>query len=130
MNQIIGSPKLIADEPILRKRAAKQIKRAHNTSGLKRQFIAIVASNSRHQLLTQITAPTLVIHGGSDPVLPVSAGYKTAHLIQKSKLKIIPELGHDFPPQLMKKLAKWISKHVQKSEDKYIKKQLAKLTEE
>mgnify|MGYP000191612984 FL=1 len=70
--------------------------------------------------------PTLVIHGEYDPVIPVKAGYQTAQAIKRSKLKSINGMGHDFPPELMTKLTKWIYKHVQKAQKRHLKQQMAK----
>ena len=46
--------------------------------------------------------------------MPLSAGINTALLIKRSKLKVVPGMGHDFPPALMKKMTKWIAKHAAK----------------
>ncbi len=118
LNQLIGSPAYPQDEQTLRKQATLGVDRAHNPQGFNRQLAAIAASDCRQHLMTKIKAPTLVIHGSLDPVMPVAAGKQTAAQIRKAKLKIVNGMGHDFPPALMAKMTKWISKHVKKAEQK------------
>ncbi|NMP31158.1 alpha/beta hydrolase [Thalassotalea sp. M1531] len=126
LNRLIESPAFPNDEQRLRRLAKKSIERGYNPAGIKRQLVAITASGSRRALMRDIKAPTLVIHGTDDPVISVNAGIETAHQIKKAKLKIVEGLGHDFPPELMKKWVKWISKHVLKSEQKRAAQKLKK----
>ncbi|WP_440055361.1 alpha/beta fold hydrolase [Pseudoalteromonas sp. T1lg65] len=118
LNQLIGSPAFPQDEASLRQQARLNVERAHNPSGFRRQLAAITASQSREHLLPKIKVPTLVIHGTADPIFSIQAGQHTATQIRKSKLKLIEGMGHDFPPALMRKLTKWIAKHVKKAEKK------------
>ena len=124
LNQLIGSPAYPQDELALRKQATLGVDRAHNPQGFNRQLAAITASDCRQHLMPKIKAPTLVIHGSLDPVMPIAAGKQTAAQIRKAKLKIVNGMGHDFPPALMVKMTKWISKHVKKAEQKRAQKML------
>ncbi|MFK3864947.1 alpha/beta fold hydrolase [Pseudoalteromonas rhizosphaerae] len=126
LNQLIGSPAYPQDELALRKQATLGVDRAHNPQGFNRQLAAITASDCRQHLMPKIKAPTLVIHGNLDPVIPVSAGKLTAVQIRKAKLRIVNGMGHNFPPALMSKMTKWISKHVKKAEQKRAQKKLKK----
>jgi pimeloyl-ACP methyl ester carboxylesterase len=47
--------------------------------------------------LSQITAPTLVLHGEDDPLLRVRAAQDVAAAIPGSKLRTFPGVGHFFP---------------------------------
>jgi len=49
--------------------------------------------------LRQIKAPTLVLHGDQDVLIPVSNAYTLAEQIPGAKLKIIPGAGHGYPAQ-------------------------------
>ncbi|CAH9049420.1 Rhodomycin D methylesterase DauP [Pseudoalteromonas holothuriae] len=122
LNQLIGSPGYPQDEQILKQQARLSVSRAHTPNGFKRQLIALTNSQSKEHLLGKIKAPTLVIHGLADPIIPLAAGQKTAQQIHKAKFKVVPGMGHDFPPELMKKLTKWVSKHIKKAEQKRLKK--------
>ncbi|WP_158967244.1 alpha/beta fold hydrolase [Paraglaciecola sp. L3A3] len=121
MNKLIGSPSYPIDDLTLRRQAKLNINRAYNPAGVKRQLAAIAATGDRRHSLKHIKAPTLVIHGSDDPIIPCIGGQNTAESIRKAKLKIIQGMGHDFPPELMKKMTKWIAKHVKKAEQKRIK---------
>ncbi|KZN30659.1 alpha/beta fold hydrolase [Pseudoalteromonas luteoviolacea] len=122
LNQLIGSPGYPQDELTLKRQAIETVDRAYNPHGFQRQLAAMAASGSRQNLMSKVKAPTLVIHGAADPIIPSQEGEKTARQIRKSKLKIVPGMGHNFPPELTPKLIKWIAKHVRKSEAKRAKK--------
>jgi pimeloyl-ACP methyl ester carboxylesterase len=74
-------------------------------------MVAILASGSRVDLLPTIKLPTLVLHGGDDPLVPVEAGKDTARLVRGAKLKIIPGWGHDIPTALIPTLVEAIATH-------------------
>jgi pimeloyl-ACP methyl ester carboxylesterase len=62
-------------------------------------------------MLRGVVAPTLVIHGAADPLVPVAAGRDTAKHIAGARLEVIEGMGHDFPPQLMTQVAARIADH-------------------
>jgi pimeloyl-ACP methyl ester carboxylesterase len=80
-------------------------------AGTARQLAAILASGDRRALLARVTAPTLVIHGADDPLVRLAGGIDTARNIRGARLKVVPGMGHDFPPQLMTGLAVMIAEH-------------------
>jgi pimeloyl-ACP methyl ester carboxylesterase len=57
----------------------------------------------------RITAPTLVLHGRLDPLLPVAAGIETARCIPGARLVVIDDMGHDLPPPLLPRIAEEIA---------------------
>lgn len=126
LNRLIGGPAYPIDEQLLYKQAINTIDRAYNPAGFKRQLAAITAGGDRRKMIKKIKAPTLVIHGSHDPVIPVSAGMDTAKQIRKSRLKVIEGMGHNFPPVLTEKITHWIAKHVKKAEKKRVEKKRAK----
>lgn len=126
MNRLIGSPAYPTDEITLRQQATQSFERGYNPAGFKRQLVAITASGDRSPLMKKIKAPTLVIHGSDDPIIPLAGGLSTAESIKKAKLKVINGMGHDFPISLMPQMTKWISKHVKKSEKKRLQKKFEK----
>jgi pimeloyl-ACP methyl ester carboxylesterase len=67
-------------------------------------------------VLKNITAPTLVIHGQNDPLLPVAAGIDTARVITQAKLSVIPGMGHDLPAGLHARLAEEIAAHCRRND--------------
>ena len=73
--------------------------------GAARQMAAIVANGDRRARLVGVTAPTLVIHGDADPLVPVEGGKDTAENIKGAELLIIPGMGHDLPLALVETIA-------------------------
>lgn len=111
--RVIGSPAFPTPEDVLRRKVERAFDRANYPQGLGRQTQAILASGSRMKLLPKIQAPTLVIHGDRDPLVPVAAGYNLARHIPGARLEIIEGMGHDLPPQLLPRLQGLILRHVQ-----------------
>lgn len=72
--------------------------------GLSRQMHAIACAEDRTAALAKITAPTLVIHGDIDPLVPIEAGYATAHAISHAKMEVIEGMGHNLPPQIWSRI--------------------------
>jgi len=81
----------------LREMAALSYDRGLNPAGSMRQLAAIIASGDRTPLLRTITAPTVVIHGTKDKLVPPSGGRATAKAIPGARLVLIPGVGHDLP---------------------------------
>jgi pimeloyl-ACP methyl ester carboxylesterase len=106
--RVIGSPAYPADEASLRAEALASFKRAYNPAGFLRQFAAANASGDRRAWLKKITAPTLVLHGADDPLVPLAGGQDTADNIKDAQLKVIPGMGHDLPPALYETFAEAI----------------------
>jgi pimeloyl-ACP methyl ester carboxylesterase len=85
--------------------------RAYNPRGIQRQLLAILADGSRADRLPAITAPTLVIHGAADPLIPVPCGKDTAARINGARFEMIDAMAHDLPPSQMPHLARLIAAH-------------------
>ena len=101
----IGSPGFARDDEDLRRIAGMSYDRGINPAGTSRQLAAIIASGDRTPLLRTITAPTLVIHGTKDKLVPTSGGRATARAIPGARLLLIEGMGHDIPrgawPQML-----------------------------
>jgi pimeloyl-ACP methyl ester carboxylesterase len=110
--KMIGSPSYQTTHEEMRARVAEHFDRAHDPAGVARQTLAILASASRKPLLGGITAPTLIVHGAIDPLIPVAAARDLARLIPGAKLEIIPGMGHDLPQPLMPGLAASVLQHI------------------
>ena len=81
-----------------------------------RQLLAILASGDRSSDIARITAPTLVIHGEDDPLLPLAAGKEVADLIPKSEFLALPRMGNDLPPIHFETITRAIASHVWQAE--------------
>lgn len=112
---VIGSPGFRAERAVMRAQIERVARRGYDAAGAERQLLAILASGDRRALLERITAPTLVIHGADDPLVPVAAGIDTARHIRGAQLKIIPGMGHDFAPALQPLLADAVAAHIRRA---------------
>ncbi|HKG38500.1 MAG TPA: alpha/beta hydrolase [Conexibacter sp.] len=108
----IGAPGDVLDTPEGRAFVADSHDRDPDVRGTGRQLAAILASGNRTRRLHAITAPTLVIHGERDPLIPASGGRATAKAIHNSKLLLIPDMGHGLPERLWPLLLGAVTEHV------------------
>ena len=89
----------------------RAIERSSYVEGRPRQLVAVVADGSRVERLKRIVAPTLVIHGADDPLVPVENGEDTARNIPGAKLMIEAGMGHDLPEALIPTLVEATAAH-------------------
>lgn len=103
------------DEDVVRKRSAFSYDRAFYPQGILRQHAAIISNGNRKPRLASITAPTLVIHGSEDPLLPVEHGRDTAEAIPGAELLIIDGMGHCLPKVTWPQIVAAIGNHTRKA---------------
>ncbi len=96
----LGSPAYPTDPDEYRRFGAEAFERCHDPPAFGRQLAAILASGDRVAGLSQLTTPTLVIHGEDDPLISRSAGRRMHRLIPDATHWEIPGMGHDMPAQL------------------------------
>lgn len=108
---VIGSPGYPAEPRLLRERIAHSVKRSFRPQAVARQLVAIAADTHRAERLPRITAPTLVIHGQDDPLIPVAAARDLARRIPGARLEILPGWGHDLPEPLWPRLAAEVARN-------------------
>ena len=110
--RLIGSPNQSAEVASERRSLAERaVDRSFYPDGARRQLGAIIASGDRAAALAKITAPTLVIHGTADRLVPPDGGEDTARLIRGARLEMIPGMGHDLPGPLLPRIADLIAAH-------------------
>lgn len=109
---VIGSPAAGHDRRALRAHLERIARRGLDTAASRRQLLAVLASGDRRAALARITAPTLVLHGRLDPLVPLAAGIETAQCIAGARLVVIDAMAHDLPPPLLPRLAEEIAVHV------------------
>ncbi|MGP1629276.1 MAG: alpha/beta fold hydrolase [Giesbergeria sp.] len=101
MFRAIGSPGYPAHTDTLRELAFASVLRAWHPAGSARQLLAIMADGDRTPLLAHITAPTRIVHGLDDPLLPVACGRQLARHIAGAQTDFIAGMGHDLPAELL-----------------------------
>jgi pimeloyl-ACP methyl ester carboxylesterase len=90
---------------------AKAFDRGYYPVGTRRQLLAIIADGSRVERLKTITTPTLVVHGGADPLVPKEGSEDIARHIPGARLEIIDEMAHDLPPSQVGRMIELIAGH-------------------
>jgi pimeloyl-ACP methyl ester carboxylesterase len=89
--------------------------RGYYPIGTRRQLLAIIADGSRVERLKTITTPTLVVHGGADPLVPKDGSVDIARHIPGARLEIIDEMAHDLPPSQVERMVGLIAGHAHAS---------------
>lgn len=107
----IWSPGFPFEEARARAFLAHSYDRSYYPQGAVRQNAAIIASGDRRPFLPSIKAPTLVIHGADDPLIPLAAGREAARLIPGARLLVIEGMGHDLPQGVWAQVAEAIARH-------------------
>jgi proline iminopeptidase len=109
---VIGSPAAGRDRAEFRQHLERIARRGLDTAASRRHLLAVLAAGDRREWLARITAPTLVLHGRLDPLVPPAAGAETARCIAGARLVLIDGMGHDLPPLLLPRIASEIAAHV------------------
>ena len=102
---LIGSPAFRPEPAAFRARLRASVLRAWRPNGVVRQIIAIAADGDRSPRLSRITAPTHILHGADDPLVPVAAAHDLHAKIAGSTLEVIDGMGHDLPAELWPRFA-------------------------
>ena len=111
----IGSPGYLPTPTELRERVAASIARASRPAGSARQLLAIAADGDRTPLLARVQAPTQVIHGVLDPLVPVANGRDLMTRIPGALGDFIEGMGHDLPKALLGRIARGIATNAQRA---------------
>jgi pimeloyl-ACP methyl ester carboxylesterase len=107
----ISGPGFPPDEAWTRKIMGETYDRSFYPEGVTRQLVAILTQGNRVPALSSVKVPALVIHGTSDPLVPVEGGKDTARAIPGAQLILIEGMGHDLPhggawPRIVEAIAK------------------------
>lgn len=111
--EMIGSPAYPVDEDTRRELASMSFDRVYYPQGFTRHVAAIIQDGDRRDRLRAIEAPTLVIHGREDRLVPLAGGIDTAEYVPDARLEIIDGMGHNFPPALWPTIIDMIVDHAE-----------------
>jgi pimeloyl-ACP methyl ester carboxylesterase len=103
------------DEAKVRESSLNDFRRCYYPVGFQRQYAGVVASPDRRPKLATITAPTVVIHGDADPLVPLAGGVDTAENIPGAELIVVPGVGHEMPAATLDVFANGILSAVARS---------------
>ncbi len=110
--ELIGSPAYPIEGEKLRELASRGFDRCYYPAGIGRHIAAIIEDGDRRRRLHKIMAPTLVIHGREDRLVPLAGGIDTAENVPGAELEIIDGMGHNLPEELWPRLVDLIAAHV------------------
>lgn len=97
-NRVFGSGiSLQDDDAALAEKAGAAYDRAYRPAGAARQYAAILAQPLWHERLSEVRAPTLVLHGERDTLILPHCGRDVAARIPNASFMEIPDWGHDLP---------------------------------
>jgi len=108
---VIGTPGEDQNTNGMRDRITRSFDRSFNPAGVLRQMSAIVASGDFRKFTRSIKAPTLVIHGDQDPLVPIEGGRDIAKLVRGARFEIMEGMGHDVPPRFLSKVTQLMLDH-------------------
>lgn len=103
--RILSGPGFAFDAEGQREQAQAEWRRAFDPAGFARQLAAVAVEGDRRAELSKIRAPSLVVHGSADPLVPLAAGRDTAAHIPGADMIVIEGMGHDLPAALFDRLA-------------------------
>ena len=115
--RVIGSPGFPLDEAQLRERILQGVRRSFHPAGTARQMAAIAADSRRADELPRIKAPTLVVHGKDDPLVPFACGQDTARRISGAQLVGVHGMGHDLPPGVVESILVPLLPHLRRARE-------------
>ena len=108
---IIGTPGEDQNTNGMRDRITRSYDRSFNPAGVLRQMSAIVASGDFRKFTRSIKAPTLVIHGDADPLVPIEGGRDIAKLVRGARMETMTGMGHDVPPRFLSRITQMMLDH-------------------
>ncbi|GAB2575491.1 hypothetical protein Aab01nite_14310 [Paractinoplanes abujensis] len=93
----LGGP-FTADDPHLRRLAERVFDRTHNMAAAQTNHFRCAGGPPVGDRLHELTAPTLILHGTLDPLVPAPHAQKLCDQIPGSRLVWLEGVGHEFPP--------------------------------
>ena len=117
MLRLISYPDPARPDGAFAEMAGRAFDRAYYPAGARRQLDAIIADGSRVARLATIRAPTLLIHGAEDQLVPRAGSEDLARRIPHARLEIVPGMAHDLPPSRLAYLADLITDHARATGD-------------
>ncbi len=116
--QVIGSPAYPPDPAVLDQRLRAAVQRALRPAGVVRQLASVAADGDRSAMLARIEAPTHIIHGKADVLIPAAAAHDLQRRIAGATLDLVPGMGHDLPDVLLPRFADGISVNARRSDNR------------
>jgi len=100
------------DEEAVAEVARLRYRRCFYPIGSLQQLKAILMTGSIHPYSREVKAPTLVMHGSHDGLLPPSHGKAVANDIPNARFKLIKGMSHDLPEYFQPFIVSQLKKHM------------------
>ncbi|THG40616.1 alpha/beta fold hydrolase [Sphingomonas olei] len=100
-SKVLAGPAFPVEPEVLEARVRETIQRSNYPDGFARQVAAIVTDGDRRERLKTIKAPTVVIHGTDDTLVPIDGGRDTAASIPGARLVEVRGMGHNVPVEVI-----------------------------
>jgi 3-oxoadipate enol-lactonase len=98
INPILAGPGYMDSHPEdLKQMISQGLAKPMSSKSFQRQYAAIASWKGASDRLDQITIPTLVVHGVTDPLVPYPNGRYLAEHIKGAKFLTYPNVGHLLP---------------------------------
>lgn len=81
--------------------------------GLANDIACFVAARRVGPSVAEVAAPTLIVHGDADPVVPLEHATAHHHAIAESRLEVIPGTGHVFLLTHREETATLVGNHIE-----------------
>lgn len=86
------------DDQRARREATTTVDRARDIAAANNNWLVVGGDDGAGFRMSDITAPTLVLHGCDDPLFPPAHGRALAAEIAAARLVELPGMGHEAPP--------------------------------
>jgi pimeloyl-ACP methyl ester carboxylesterase len=96
-----------------------RVRRGYNPKASRQHQAATLASGSRYEELAKLEVPTLIIHGKSDPFIPIAHGKKCAQVIPGAQTLWVEGMGHDLPRVVVEPVVGAMLEHFERAQIGY-----------
>ncbi len=93
-----------------------RVRRGYNPRASQQHQAATLASGSRYEDLARLKVPALIIHGTSDPMIPIAHGQKCARVIPGAQTLWVEGMGHDLPRMFVDEILSELLAHFQRAQ--------------
>jgi pimeloyl-ACP methyl ester carboxylesterase len=100
IRKVLHGPGDPFDDDAETRRVERAYDRSYYPVGTGRQLVAILAAESRLERLGRVKAPTLVVHGIEDVLVPVENGRQVASAVPGARLIEFEGMGHNLPERV------------------------------
>lgn len=91
-------------------------RRSHSPAGVMRQYLGVLSTGSLASENERIKAPTAVVHGSLDRLIPPGHGRVIAKTIKGSTFHLVSGMGHDLPEAFTPILVKLFIQNMKKAQ--------------